>query len=90
VIVVVPAATAATLKVTLDEPPGMVTEACTVATAGLLLDSEMLDPGAGAAAVRLTVPCALPPAARLVALSAIPDTPPVAVLGAVGDADPPH
>jgi hypothetical protein len=58
----------------------------TVATAGALLVSEMLAPLVDAAAVRLTVPCPLPPTARLVMLRATPDT--LAVVGAVGEA--PH
>ena len=63
---VVPAATPATAKETLDEPASIVIGVCTVATAGSLLDSVMLLP-VDAAAVSLTVPCTLPPAATLVA-----------------------
>jgi len=90
VIVAVPAATAATVIVALEEPAGTATGVCTVATAGLLLDSEILDPPVGAAAVRLTVPCTAPPAATLVAFSMTPDTAGVVVVGTVGEPEPPH
>jgi hypothetical protein len=56
VIVVEPAATAATVNVALDEPAGIARGVGTVAAAGLLLASEMLAPPVGAVAVRLTVP----------------------------------
>jgi hypothetical protein len=68
--VAVPADTPVTVIGALDEPAGTVTDVCTVATAGLLLDNEMLDPPVGAGAARLTVPCAALPAAMLVAVSA--------------------
>jgi len=90
VIVAVPAATAATVNVALDEPAGIVTGVCTVATTGLLLDSEILAPPVDATAVRLTVPCPLLPAARLVAFSVTPDTAGVVVVGTVGEPEPPH
>jgi hypothetical protein len=63
---------------------------CTVATAGLLLDSEILAPPVGAAAVRVTVPCTLFPAATLVALNVTPDTVRVVVVGPVGEGELPH
>jgi hypothetical protein len=89
VIIAVPAATAVTVNVTLDEPAGIMTGVCTVATEGLLLDSEILAPPVDAAIVRLTVPCALLPAATLVAFSVTPDTAEVAV-GVVGEPEQPH
>jgi hypothetical protein len=82
VIVAVPVATAATLNVALDEPAGIMRAVWTVATAGALLVIEMLAPLVDAA-VRLTVPCPLPPTATLVMLRATPDR--LAVVGAVGD-----
>jgi hypothetical protein len=90
VIVTVPAATAATMNVALDEPAWMVTIVCTVATAGLLLDREMLVAPADAAAVRLTVPWVLPSVARVVAFSATPAKAGVAAVGTVGEPDPLH
>ena len=90
VIVAVPAVTAAKVNVTLDEPAWIVTGVCTVAAAGLLLDSEMLAPPVDAAAVRLTVPWPLLPAATLVAFSVIPDTAGVAVVGTTGEPEPPQ
>jgi hypothetical protein len=90
VIVAVPTATAVTVIVALDEPAWTVTGVCTAATAGLLLESEILDPPVGAAAVRLTVPCPVLPAATLVAFSVTPDTAGVVVVGTVGEPEPPH
>lgn len=90
VIVAVPAATAVIVNVALDEPAGIVTGVCTVATAGLLLDSPILAPPVDAAAVRLTVPCPLLPAATLVAFKATADTAAVVVVGAAGEPEPPH
>jgi hypothetical protein len=90
VIVAVPAATAATANVAVAAPAGTMTGVCTVATAGLLLDSEMLTPPVDAAAMRLTVPCTLPPTATLVPFSAIPDTAGLVIVGMVGELDPPH
>lgn len=89
-IVAVPAATPATVNVTLVAPAWTVTGVCTVATAGLLLDSETLAPPVDAAAVRLTVPWPLLPAATLVAFSVTPDTADVAVVGTAGEPEPPH
>jgi hypothetical protein len=63
---------------------------CTVATAGLLLDSDILAPPVGAAAVRVTVPCTLLPAATLVALNETPDTATALVVGPVGEGEPLH
>jgi hypothetical protein len=88
VMAVVPAATPTTTNVALEAPAAIVIGDCTVATAGLLLDSAMLAV-AVAAAERLTVPCPLVPAAKLVAFSATPDTTAVA-LGPSGELDPPH
>ena len=88
VTVAVPAATAATVNVAFDEPAGTVRDAGTVATAALLLESEMLAPPVGAAAVSVTVPWALPPAAMLVGFNATLDTAVVPV-APVGE-EPPH
>jgi hypothetical protein len=88
VIVVVPAERAVTVNVALDEPAWTVTGVCTVATAGLLLDSEILDPSAAAAAVRVTVPCPVPPAAMLVAFNVTLAT--AEVVGTVGEPEPPQ
>ena len=87
VIVVVPAATAVTVNVALNEPAGTVTGVCTVATDGLLLDSGIVAPP-GATSVRVTVPCPLPPAGMLVAFSVTLATP--TVVGTVGEPEPPH
>jgi hypothetical protein len=83
VIVAVPAATAVTLNVALDDPAGIITAVCTVATAGALLVSATLVPLTGAIVVRLTVPSPLPPTWMLVMLKATPDT--VAAVGASGE-----
>jgi hypothetical protein len=83
----VPGATAATANVAVEEPAATVTAAGTVATAVLLLASDRFAPPAGAAADRVTVACALPPAARVATLSETDDMPVVEV-GA--DVDPPH
>ena len=56
VIIAVPGVMAVTTNVALDEPAAIVREVCTVAMEGLLLDSEIVAPADGAAAVRLTVP----------------------------------
>jgi hypothetical protein len=90
VIVAVPAATAATVNVTLDEPAWIVTGVCTVAAAGLLLDSEITAPPGDAAAVRLTVPWPVLPAATLVAFSVILDTAADVVVGTAGEPEPPQ
>jgi hypothetical protein len=88
--VAVPAVTAPTVNVALEAPAWIVTDVCTVATVGLLLDSATLAPAVGAAAVRLTVPCPLLPAARSVAFSATLDTASVVVVGPVDESDPLH
>ena len=88
-IVAVPAATAATVNVTVDAPAWIVTGVCTVATAGLLLEIEILAPPVAAAAVRLTVPWPLLPAATLVAFSVTPDTVGVVTVGVLGEPEPP-
>jgi hypothetical protein len=90
VIVTVPVARAVMVNAALDEPAGIATGVCTVATPGLLLDSEILAPPVDAAAVRLTVPWPLLPAATLVAFSVTLDTAGVVVPGAVGEFEPPH
>lgn len=87
-IVAVPAASAVTVNVALDEPAWIVMGVCTVATAGLLLVSVIFV-AVDAAAVRLTVPCPLLPAAMVVAFSAIPDTART-VVGEVDGPEPPH
>jgi hypothetical protein len=89
VIVAVPAATAATVNVTLDAPAWIVRGVCTVATAELLLDSETLAPPVDAAPVRLTVPWPLLPATMLAVLRVTADTVGV-VVGTVGELEPPH
>ena len=78
-ILAVPAATAEIVNVTLDEPSAIVTPVCTVATAGLLLDSEMTMP-VDAAIVRLTVPSTLRPTTTFGAVTTA-ETP--GVVGAV-------
>jgi hypothetical protein len=76
------------VKAAVDEPAEIATDAGTVATAGLLLASVMVAPPVGAAALSVTVPCSLPPAATLGALR---DTAEIAVVGVVGDVEePPH
>ena len=87
-IVAVPAATAATVKVALVEPAWTEMGVCTVATAGSLLESEMLAPPVDAAVVRLTVPCPLLPAATLVVFNVTADTEAV-VVGAAGEFEQP-
>ena len=87
VIVVVPAVTAVTVNVALNEPAGTVTGVCTVATDGLLLDSGIVAPP-GAASVRVTVPCPVAPAGMLVAFSVTLATP--TDVGTVGEPEPPH
>jgi hypothetical protein len=89
VIVIVPVVNADTVNVALDAPAAMVTAGATVATAGLLLDSDTLIPPADAAPVSVTLPCVLPPGDALVAFSATPDTVAVGV-GAVADPEPLH
>jgi hypothetical protein len=90
VMVAVPAFTAVTVNVALDEPAGTITGVWTVATAELLLDSTILAPPAAAADVRVTVASPLPPAATIVALSETPDTVGSPVEGPIGEPEPPH
>jgi hypothetical protein len=90
VMAAVPVDTAVTVIVALDEPARTRTGVATVATAGLLLDNEMLEPPVGAGAVRLTVPSTMLPAATLVAPSATLDTAGVAVEGTVGEPELPQ
>ena len=89
-IVAVPGATAATVNGAVDEPAWIVTAVCTVATAGLLLNSETVAPPVDAAAVRLTVPWPLVPAAMLVVFSVTPETAGAVGVGAVGDVELPQ
>jgi hypothetical protein len=77
------------MNVALDDPAGIVTTVCTVATEGLLLDREMLVAPVDTAAMRLTVPCALPSAARVVAFSETPARAAVPV-GTAGEPEPAH
>jgi hypothetical protein len=65
VMAAVPGATAEIVKDALVDPAGTVTDPGTVATAALLLASVTVTPPAGAAALSVTVPCSLPPAARV-------------------------
>ena len=83
VIVAVPAATAVTVKVAVVAPAATDTEAGTVATAVLLLESWTVEPPLGAAAESVTVPCPDPPALALFGLSATPAIDTV-VVGGVG------
>lgn len=82
VIVAVPAATAVIVNVALDAPARIMTGVGTVATAGLLLVSEMLAPPESAAAIKLTVPCPLAPATRLAVVKETPDTAELVIVGA--------
>jgi hypothetical protein len=94
VIVMLPDATAVIVKVPVVAPAATVTDAGTVATAALLLDSETMEPPAGAAAPTVTVPWTVAPATTLVVPSDTPDTATVVtgttvwVVGVV--LDPPH
>jgi len=76
IVTVVDAVTLAvvTLNVALVAPAATVTLAGTVATAVLLLDNVTTAPPAGAALVRVAVPCAAFPPTTLVGLSAIADS----------------
>jgi hypothetical protein len=81
--VVDPAATAVKGNVALDDPDATSTVAGTVATPVLLLDNETVAPAAGAAALSVTVPWTVPPAATLagfsvtaVTLTVVPPPPP--------------
>jgi hypothetical protein len=56
VMVVVPAVSAVTVNVAVDDPESAITAAATLATAGLELDKAMLVPPAAAAAVRVMEP----------------------------------
>ena len=69
-----PAATALMVNVALDDPDGTFSVDGTVATAALLLVSVTVAPAAGAAALSVTVPCPLAPAATLAGLSVTDDT----------------
>jgi hypothetical protein len=73
VMAAVPADIAVTVNVALDDPGWIVRGVCTVATAGLPLDSAMLTAPIEAAAVRLTVPWTVAPAVVLDELSERPD-----------------
>jgi hypothetical protein len=90
VIVAAPAATAVIVNVALDELAGIVTDAGTVATAALLVESEIVAPPATVEAFRVTVPCPLVPAATLAAFSETLETAGVVVVAAVGEPEPPH
>jgi hypothetical protein len=80
---IVPAPTAESAKTALDAPDGIFRVAGTVATAGLLLESETLAPPAEAGDVRNTVPIAVAPRPTLVASSATLETPGAPPAGAV-------
>jgi hypothetical protein len=72
VMVAVPIDIPVTVNPALDDPDATVMGVCTVATEGLLLESEMIAPPADAAAARLTVPCTVVPTAMLDEPSATP------------------
>jgi len=90
VIVAVPAPTAVTVNAALVDPAATAIELCTVATAGLLLVSATFAPLAGAAAVRVTVPWVVEPAARVDVLSVTLTTADPPVVGALGDPELEH
>jgi len=82
-----PGPTAVIVNVALDDPDGMLIVAGTVATVALLLARATVAPPAGAAALRVTVPCPVAPAVTLAGVSVTDDT----AVVAVGDVvDPPH
>jgi hypothetical protein len=72
-----------TVAVALDAPAATVTGVCTVAIAGLLLETATVV-ALAAAAFSVIVACTVLPAATVVALSVTPDKPAVSV-GAVDD-----
>ncbi|HEY3883693.1 MAG TPA: hypothetical protein VGL62_00700 [Vicinamibacterales bacterium] len=86
VIVALPGATPVTRKVAVVPLAATVTDAGTVATDGLLLDSETLAPALPAAFARVTVPCTVAPGATLapesVTLAMLP------LVGIVGEPEP--
>ena len=65
-----PTALVLTVKLALLAPAPTVTLAGTPATPGLLLESATTAPPAGAALVKVTLPCEVPPPVTLVGLSA--------------------
>ena len=91
VIVALPDPTAVNVKVPADAPAATVTDGGTAATAALLLDSDTVEPPAGAAGLTVTVPWTVAPATTLVAPSDTADTETVVTGGVVGVVpDPPH
>jgi hypothetical protein len=86
VIAAVPGATAVAENIADDEPLCTVTDAGTVSTEVLLLETVTSMPPVGAAASTLTVTWTAPPTATFVALTATPDN--AELLGLVGEFDP--
>jgi hypothetical protein len=70
-----------TVNVTLEDPAGTLTDAGTVAADGVSDETFMLAPPAGAAALRLTVPCADVPPITLDGLIVMDDKAITTVLG---------
>jgi hypothetical protein len=85
----VPAATPVMVNVAVDDPAGIVTGDCTLATAGLLLVSVTVAAVTGAAAT-VTVPCATLPTPMVEALRLTPDIAGPVVVGEEGELDPPQ
>jgi len=77
------------VKLAVDEPAATVIGDCTVATAGLLLVSTMLEAADGAAA-SVTVPCPVKPMPIVDAVSATLDTAGPLGEGDAGELEPPH
>jgi hypothetical protein len=88
VIVAVPIPPAVTMKAALAAPATTATDAATVATDELLLDSETVAPSAGAIPDKVTVPWTAAPLLTFVALSVTPVT--VGPVGEIGELEPPH
>jgi hypothetical protein len=77
------------VNVAVDDPAGLVTGDCTLATAGLLLVSVTVAAVTGAAAT-VTVPCATLPTPMVEALRLTPDIAGPVVVGEEGELDPPQ
>jgi hypothetical protein len=85
VIALVPVDTAVTTNGAIETPPGMTSEAGTVATAGLALASVTVAPAAGAVPVSVTTPPTVVPDALVEGVSAMPDTARIVVGPVPGD-----